>query len=283
MTSHGNEVLSTRDVAVDSSPDSSSPGVKIEVDSLVKEFSADGQTTRAVDDVSFTIREGEFVSVVGPSGCGKSTLLRMIAGLEVPTSGHIHVHQVDPSRPVNAMVFQQESVFPWMNVVDNVGYGLAMRGVPKKQRREIVDAYLRKVGLAGYGNYYPHQLSGGMKQRVSVGRAFANNPEILLMDEPFAALDEQNKIVLQGELLRIWDGSNKAVVFVTHSIEEAVSLSDRVLVMTAHPGRIKMVDHISFERPRDVHSLRADPAFGQKCYAIWEQLRDEVEGASAGD
>jgi NitT/TauT family transport system ATP-binding protein len=174
------------------------------------------------------------------------------------------------------MVFQEQSIFPWMSVSDNVGFGLEMRGINAKERAPIVEYYLDKIGMARFAKLYPHQLSGGMKQRVSVARAFANDSEILLMDEPFAALDEQNKTLLQDELLRIWDETKKTVVFVTHSIDEAAVLSDRIVVMTAIPGKVKAVLDVDFPRPREVYQVKANPHFGELTYHVWELLRDEV-------
>jgi len=239
-------------------------------------FVAREQRVTAVDDVSLTIPRGQFVCIVGPSGCGKTTLLRIVAGLEQHSYGQVRVERDDPSRPVNSMIFQEQSLFPWMTVRNNVAYGLRMRKLPSHKIDPVVDGYLAKVGLSRFANAYPHQLSGGMKQRVSIARAFANDPEILLMDEPFAALDEQNKILLQEELLRIWDETRKTVLFITHSIDEALVLSDRVLVMTAHPGKIKADISVEFPRPREVYRLKATPEFGQLAYRVWELLREEV-------
>ena len=250
---------------------------KVTIAGLWKVFDGHGQQkVYALKDVSLAIPTGQFVVIVGPSGCGKTTMLRIIAGLETPTAGEIVVQQADRNRPVNAMIFQEQSVFPWMTVQDNIEYGLRMRGVGKAERAKIADYYIGKTGLSKFRRAYPHQLSGGMKQRVSVARAFANDPEILLMDEPFAALDEQNKILLQEELLRIWEETRKTVIFITHSIDEAIVLGDRVVVMTAHPGRIKADVMVDFPRPRNVYELRADPRFGQLFYEIWGLLKDEV-------
>jgi NitT/TauT family transport system ATP-binding protein len=203
-------------------------------------------------------------------------LLRIVAGLEQLSFGEVAVARDDNARPINSMIFQEQSLFPWMTVRDNVAYGLRMRGVPKRTLNPVVDGYLAKVGLSRFANAFPHQLSGGMKQRVSIARAFANDPEILLMDEPFAALDEQNKILLQEELLRIWDETRKTVLFITHSIDEALVLGDRVLVMTAHPGRIKADLRVDFPRPREVYRLKSSPEFGQLAFRVWELLKEEV-------
>ncbi|MBI4318223.1 MAG: ABC transporter ATP-binding protein [Chloroflexi bacterium] len=249
---------------------------KVRIDGLTKIFDVRQAKVIALDEVSLTIPEGQFLCIVGPSGCGKTTLLRILGGLETPTSGGISVGHRDRSSPVNSMIFQEQSVFPWMTVTDNITYGLRMRGVDKKTRDEIAQFYINKVGLRKFATAYPFQLSGGMKQRVSVARAFANDPEIFLMDEPFAALDEQNKLLLQEELLRIWDETRKTVIFITHSIDEAIVLSDRVIVMTAHPGKVKADVPVDFPRPRRVYELRAKPEFGELFLRIWEYLRDEV-------
>jgi NitT/TauT family transport system ATP-binding protein len=257
--------------------------MKISIAGLSKLFQASNGDVEALRDVDLTIPDGQFCCVVGPSGCGKSTLLRILAGLEEHSTGRLEMVHTDPRRPLTSMVFQEQSIFPWMTVRDNVGYGLRMRGVPARQRQEIVEQYIEKVGLTRFARSYPHQLSGGMKQRVSVARAFASDPEILLMDEPFAALDEQNKSLLQEELLKIWGETRKTVVFITHSIDEALVLSDRVLVMTARPGTLKADIAVPFTRPRQVYELRAAPAFGELSYAVWSQLRDEVMRARSAE
>jgi NitT/TauT family transport system ATP-binding protein len=263
-----------------------SPGTssaRIAVRDLYKEFATRRGPFVAIDHVSIDIPDGAFFTIVGPSGCGKTTLLRILAGLETPTSGNVAIARRDTTRPVNSMVFQGESIFPWMTVFDNAAYGLRMRNRPEAEVREVVGHYLDRTGLARFADAWPHQLSGGMKQRVSIARAFANDPEILLMDEPFSALDEQNKTLLQEELLRIWDETKKTVVFITHSVDEAVTLGDRIMIMTAHPGRAKTVIDVPFERPRNVLELRSRPAYGELVYTIWGQLRDEVQRARADD
>jgi NitT/TauT family transport system ATP-binding protein len=250
--------------------------VKVRIQGLAKEFDAKGRKVTALSDLDLEIPRGQFFVIVGPSGCGKTTLLRLMAGLEAPTRGEISIADASKGRPENSMVFQGDSIFPWMSVWDNASYGLRMRGVPQAEIRETVGHYLDKTGLTAFKDCYPHQLSGGMRQRVSIARAFANDPEILLMDEPFSALDEQNKTLLQGELLRIWDETRKTVVFITHSVDEAVTLGDRIMVMTAHPGSVKTFVDIPFERPRDVLDLRHQPEYGEIVYQIWQELRDEV-------
>ncbi len=249
---------------------------RVRIQGLSKQFELRHNTVTALKSVTLDIADGEFVCIVGPSGCGKTTLLRILAELDTPSSGQIRIQHIDPSMPVHSMIFQEQSVFPWMNVWDNIAYGLKMRGVAGKQRDDTVRYYLEKVGLSKFAKAYPHQLSGGMKQRVSIARAFANDPGILLMDEPFAALDQQNKTLLQEELLRVWEETRKTVIFITHSIDEAILLGDRVVVMTASPGEIKADVPMPFERPRQVYELRTRPEFGEIAYKLWELLRDEV-------
>lgn len=254
--------------------------IKIRIEHVTRKFGINGNII-AVDDVSLNIVAGSFVSIVGPSGCGKTTLLRIVAGLEKASSGTVAIESDNSGRPLNAMIFQGDSIFPWMTVWDNAAYGMRMRRSPPSQIKERVSFYLERTGLTRFSQCYPHQLSGGMKQRVSIARAFAADPEVLLMDEPFSALDEQNKTILQQELLRIWEETRKTVLFITHSVDEAVALSDQIVVMTAHPGRIKAVLDVPFERPRKVLELRAQPAYGELVYSIWEHLREEVARAQA--
>jgi NitT/TauT family transport system ATP-binding protein len=249
--------------------------VKIRVENLTRRY----HDLTVLDDVSFDIADGQFCCVVGPSGCGKTTLLRILAKLDTATSGQVSVRNPAPGVPGNSVVFQGDSIFPWMTVWENAAYGLTMRHVRKAQIRETVGHFLEQTGLTRFANMYPHQLSGGMRQRVSIARAFANDAEILLMDEPFSALDEQNKTILQEELLRIWEEHRKTVVFITHSVDEAVTLGDRIIVMTANPGRIKKVIEVPLARPRNVVELRHDQRYGEIVYEIWGHLREEVEKA----
>jgi NitT/TauT family transport system ATP-binding protein len=253
---------------------------KIRIRGLNKKFTVPGgHVVTALEDFDLDVPTGQFLTLVGPSGCGKTTFLRMLAGLESPTTGTIEVNGGSAGRPENSMVFQGDSIFPWMSVWQNAAYGLTVRGVGRAEIKETVGHYLDATGLTKFADAYPHQLSGGMRQRVSIARAFANDPEILLMDEPFSALDEQNKTLLQAELLRIWDETRKTVVFITHSVDEAVTLSDRIMVMSAQPGRAKAFIDVPFERPRDVLQLRHEPAYGEIVYDIWSQLKEEVEKA----
>ena len=255
-------------------------GEAIVLTGISKTFTSRSGTVVALDDVNLTIKEGEFLCIVGPSGCGKTTLLRILAGLEVPTGGRVEIRVREPGKPVNSMVFQEQSVFPWYTVKENVAYGLAMRGVPRKEREAIALHYLEITGLSKFAHAYPHQLSGGMKQRVSVARAFANDPSILLLDEPFGSLDEQTRVILQQELLRIWEGTRKTAVFITHSIDEALGLGDRVLVMTARPGRVKAILEVDLPRPRDLTLIRSRPRFLELFDTIWFYLREEVAKAT---
>jgi NitT/TauT family transport system ATP-binding protein len=232
----------------------------------------------ALEHCSFEVQKGEFVCVVGPSGCGKTTLLRILGGLEAPTEGEAVVTRDEGDRPLTSMVFQEASILPWMTVEENVAYGLRLRGVERGAIERAVRHFLELTGLEPFARAYPFQLSGGMQQRVSVARAFANEPEVLLMDEPVAAVDEQTKIVLQEELLRIWAETKKTVVFITHSIDEALVMSDRVLVMSRRPGRLKADIHVPFARPRAVFDLKGDAEFGRLGREIWTQLREEVRG-----
>ncbi|WP_079127742.1 ABC transporter ATP-binding protein [Streptomyces sp. TP-A0874] len=255
--------------------------IKITTRGLRKEFRTQGGVVTALDSLDLDIPRGQFFMIVGPSGCGKTTLLRILARLEKETSGHVEVCGPTAGRPENSLVFQGDSLFPWMTVRENASYGLRMRRAPESQIQETVGHYLAKTGLTQFADCYPHQLSGGMRQRVSIARAFANDPDILLMDEPFSALDEQNKTLLQEELLRIWEETRKTVVFITHSVDEAVTLGDRIMVMTARPGRAKAFFDVPFERPRHVLELRQQPEYGEMVYDIWQHLREEVDNSQA--
>ena len=233
----------------------------------------------ALDDFSLDVGEGEFVCIVGPSGCGKSTFLRMAAGLEDITSGSIRIRPGDDaSKPLNSVVFQEYAIFPWKTVIDNVAFGLEMRGIGRKERHEAARAWLDRVGLTKFAGYYPHQISGGMKQRVGIIRALANDPEVLLMDEPLGALDAQTRVVLQDELLRIWEETRKTVVYITHSLDEAVLLGDRVILMSAQPGRLLAAFDIDLGRPRSIDTMNL-PRFAEYRAELWEHLSKEVSRA----
>ncbi len=270
------------------------PAHKLRLHGVTKRFVAPrtGQETLAVTDVTLDIAPGEFICVVGPSGCGKSTVMNMIAGLDKPTTGVIEKDGQPISGPGadRGVMFQDYALMPWQTVQENVGFGLHHgtpgKGMTAKQREERVAHFIDLVGLKGSEKKYPHQLSGGMRQRVALARLLANGPDILLMDEPLGALDAQTRLILQMELLRIWGQTapreqRKTAIFITHDIEEAVFLADRVVVMSSHPGRIRAVLDIDLPRPRDETS-RADPHFGRRVEQIWGLIRDEAYRAIGG-
>lgn len=228
--------------------------VQVNVENVSKvHFSIKGEPLLALLDVNFQIEKNEFFSIVGPSGCGKTTLLNLLAGFEQPTRGELRVGGALITAPGwdRAVVFQEYALFPWYTVEDNVRYGLLRKKVPEAEQRRLVDHYIGLVGLRGFESRYPRELSGGMRQRVSIARALAVNPSILLMDEPFGSLDIQTREYMQDELLKIWQCEPKTVIFVTHSIDEAIKLSDRVAIMAPRPGRVEEIKTVDFERPRD--------------------------------
>lgn len=264
---------------------------KIRLAGITKEFVAPrtGQRTIAISDISLDIRQGEFLCIVGPSGCGKSTVLNMIAGLTLPSSGEVSMdgRPIKAPGPERGVVFQDYALFPWKTVAENIEFGPRFRSsapLSAAERQKLVCHYIDLVSLKGAENKYPHELSGGMRQRCAFARALANEPEVLLMDEPFAALDAQTRLILQEELLRIW-GENlpaarrKTVVFITHGIDEAVFLADRVAVMSNHPGRVKAVMDIDLPRPRH-ESLRATNEFQKLAGEIWRLIRQEAYEAT---
>ncbi|HWP46205.1 MAG TPA: ABC transporter ATP-binding protein [Candidatus Limnocylindrales bacterium] len=233
----------------------------------------------AVENISFEVGEGEFVAIVGPTGCGKSTLLSVVAGLLLPTSGEIRTFK-EPTKGLNRWVgylFQQDALLPWKTALDNVALGLIFRQVPVQEARQRAREWLAKVGLKGFENYYPHQLSGGMKKRVGLAQILILNPKILLMDEPFSALDVQTRNLMENELLRLWQEDRKSVLFVTHDLEEAVALADRVIVLSAGPASKLMGEFtIPLSRPRDVAEIRLTDKFLEIHREIWHILRGEV-------
>lgn len=244
----------------------------IQVDHLWKAYpssSPDSDKLVVLEDVSLDVAEGEFVCVLGPSGCGKSTLLRIAAGLEHPSAGSV----TTSGRP--SVVFQEHGVFPWLTVAENIAYPLKLRGMSASARKSRANELIDLVGLNQFADYYPSQLSGGMRQRTSVARALADDGKVLLMDEPFGALDEQTRVKQQQELLHIWESTGKAVLFITHSVDEALTLADRVVVMSHRPGHIIAEVDIPFGRPRDIIELRRDPRYGEITYRLWEHLNAE--------
>lgn len=251
---------------------------------LSKRFVNKGETLTAYEDISFQVQPSEFVCLLGPSGCGKTTLLRTIAGLETASEGSLKVSATETvENPEIGMVFQEQGLFPWMTVYNNLAF--ILQNNPKIARRDIsgiVNEFLAKVGLEKFAGYYPHQLSGGMKQRVSIARGFVTRPEILLMDEPFVFLDFQTRLHLHALLLSLWQSFQKTVVFVTHDIEEAVLLADKVIVMTARPGRIKEIIDINLERPRDIFAIRHTQTFLDYIQTITGLLKEEMQLAEPG-
>jgi NitT/TauT family transport system ATP-binding protein len=250
----------------------------ITVENLSKRFPSRKKGTAPVDalvDVDLTIKDNEFVTLLGPSGCGKTTLLRMVAGLEsIDSGGSIHVdgQPVTGPSPKRAMVFQSFALMPWANVLTNIAFGLELQGRDKRERLDIARSLAKTVGLSGFEEHFPAQLSGGMQQRVGLARALAVEPDVLLMDEPFGALDEQTKRMMQEELLRIWESERITVLFVTHSIDEAILLGDRVVVMSPRPGRIDEIVDIPLPRPRS-HSTEADEDYIRIRAELWERIR----------
>jgi len=262
--------------AADPNGESIGSDEKIGIRDLCVSYPLGRTVVQALAHIELSIRAGEFCAVVGPSGCGKSTLLRVVAGLQEPSSGSTHIRRDHPSRPQQAMVFQGRSVFPWMTVIDNAAYGLRTRGYSRAESEDIAAEWLRQVGLGDFLRAWPRQLSEGMRQRVAIVRAFAVDPEVLLMDEPFGALDEQTRLLLQDELLRVWQSTGKTVLFVTHSIDEAIILADRVVVLSSRPGSVKADIPIPISRPRTVEAVRSDPECGALFLRIWRLLRDEA-------
>ena len=249
---------------------------RIALRGLSKDFVIDrtGQVVQAVERVSLDVEDGEFLCVVGPSGCGKSTLLQLIAGLEPPTAGVIRLEGREIAGPGadRGMVFQSHALFPWRTVLQNIEFGLEVRGLPRSERRARASRYAALVGLQGFEHAFPSELSGGMKQRVGIARALANDPVVLLMDEPFGALDAQTREIMQQDLLDIWRQTGRTIVFVTHSVQEAVFLGDRIAVMTARPGRVKAIIDVDLAHPRDVTSAE----FGSLMRPVYAALKEEV-------
>lgn len=258
---------------------SSSVASAIELRNVTKRFpTPSGQIYTAIRNLSLSVAPGEFCAVVGPTGCGKSTTLSLISGLEKPSAGMVEV-MGEPVQDIDkriGYVFQTDAVFPWKSVLNNVATGPLYRGQPKAQALERARNWIERVGLSGFENHYPHQLSGGMRKRVALAQTFINEPQILLMDEPFSALDVQTRTLMEDELLQMWSSLKASVVFVTHDLEEAISLADRVCVITAGPGTVKGIYTIDLPRPRHVAEIRFEPRFIELYQQIWEDLRNEV-------
>ncbi len=251
----------------------------IELQEVTKRFlTPSGEAYTAIRDVTLSVAPGEFCAVVGPTGCGKSTTLGLISGLERPSQGSVQVmgQPVQGIDPRIGYVFQSDAVFPWKNVLSNVVTGPLFRGQPKAEALALAHEWIGRVGLTGFERHYPHQLSGGMRKRVALAQTFINQPQILLMDEPFSALDVQTRTLMEDELLSLWSSLGASVVFVTHDLEEAIALADRVCVLTAGPGTVKGIYTIDLPRPRKVEEIRFEPRFVQLYHEIWEDLREEV-------
>ena len=250
--------------------------LKVKIDNVVKVYQGSSGETVALNGVNLDIYENEFVSVVGPSGCGKSTLLNIIAGLDAPTDGHVFVDGVEVmgTSPERGVVFQQYALFPWLSVKKNIAFGLKFRGLKKEEANKETQKYMEMVGLASFAKAYPKELSGGMKQRVAIARAYAMAPKVLLMDEPFGALDAQTRVQLQSELLETWEKEQKTCFFITHDVEEAAILAQRIVIMSARPGRIKEIvcNDIPYPRNQETKML---PRFLELKNYIWSQVYQE--------
>lgn len=253
----------------------------LQVSGVAKTFAGLGGGTVALESTDLLVQENDFITILGPSGCGKSTLLRMVAGLDTPSAGVIALDGKPVTGPGadRGMVFQSYTLFPWLTVLQNVCFGLREKGLPLAQQLEIAGAFLAKVGLRGFENHFPKQLSGGMQQRTALARALANNPRILLMDEPFGALDHQTRELMQELLLGIWEGERKTVLFVTHDIDEAIFMANRVVVMSARPGRIKCDLPVPLEHPRH-YAVKTTAPFVELKARLTEEIRVEVQRAA---
>ncbi len=251
----------------------------IELINVTRSFvTPEGKLLKALRDFTMTVRAGEFAAVVGPTGCGKSTTLTLISGLARPTAGTVKVmgQPVTGIDPRIGFMFQHDVTFPWRNVIDNVATGPIYRGMKKAEALDKAADWVRRVGLAGFERHYPHQLSGGMRKRVALAQTLINDPKILLMDEPFSALDVQTRVLMQDELLQLWSATGASVVFVTHDLDEAIALADRVFVLTAGPATVKSFYEIELPRPRVTSEVRFDPRFIEYSKLLWQDLREEV-------
>jgi NitT/TauT family transport system ATP-binding protein len=270
------ETAATRKVA----PDASAKDAAIAIEDVTLRFTTpDGHMMTALRDFTMTVARGEFACIVGPTGCGKSTTLNLVTSLLRPTTGTVRLMgtPVESISPDIGFVFQSDALFPWRNVIDNVVAGPTYRGLPKREAYARARDWIARVGLARFETHYPHQLSGGMRKRVALAQTFINQPKILLMDEPFSALDIQTRTLMQDELLKLWTDLKSSVVFVTHDLEEAIALADKVYVLTAGPGTVKSVYQIDLPRPRVMADIRYDPQFVEIARIIWNDLREEVQ------
>jgi NitT/TauT family transport system ATP-binding protein len=253
--------------------------MRVRLESVGKTFAGRrGRSIEALHGVSLVVEDGEFVTVLGPSGCGKSTLLHVVAGLTAPSRGRVVFEGAPEATPPTAIVFQEHALFPWRTVLDNVGFGLEVRGMPDAERTARARALVELVGLQGFEDRYPRELSGGMRQRAAIARALAVEPALLLMDEPFSALDAQSRALMQLELMALWERTRKSVLYVTHQIQEAVLLGDRVVVMTRRPGRVLTVRPVDLPRPRDERTMLV-PAFGRLVDECWQLVKKDAQEA----
>jgi len=253
----------------------------LSVENVSKEFHARGKRVLAVDSLSLSVDEGEFLTVVGPSGCGKSTLLNLIVGLLQTTTGRILFRNrpVDGINPEIGYVTQKDNLLPWRTLMQNVEISLEIREVNQSERKDRAEELIERVGLKGFEEHYPHELSGGMRQRANIIRTLIYDPELILMDEPFGPLDAQTRIVLQEQLLNLWSATKKTIVFITHDLVEAIALADRVVVMTSRPGKVKQIAKVLIPRPRDVYRIHESQEFRNIYESLWKELRPEVKMA----
>ncbi|PLT30061.1 ABC transporter ATP-binding protein [Peribacillus deserti] len=267
-------VKATAENAAIHTPQKGTP--KLEIKDVGKIFKTKSGETTALEKTSFAINEGEFVTILGPSGCGKSTVLRIVAGLEEATSGQVLLdgQEISGPGPDRGMVFQSYTLFPWLTVKENINFGLKLKGASHNERDNVARHYLQLIGLEDFENHYPIQLSGGMKQRVAIARALANDPKILLMDEPFGALDAQTRNIMQEVLLKAWEESKKTILFITHDVDESIFLADSVYLMTARPGRLKKKIPIVLDRPRE-YSVKGAPEFAKYKEELLSLIREE--------
>ena len=255
----------------------------LSVEGVSKEYHVRGKKVLALDSIDLAVAQGEFVTVVGPSGCGKSTLLNLIVGLLRSSSGRI-LFRGDPINGICTKigyVTQKDNLLPWRTLNENVEIALEIRGIENSARRQRAQELIGQVGLSGFEDHYPHELSGGMRQRANIIRTLIYDPELILMDEPFGPLDAQTRVVLQDQLLKLWLASRKTIVFITHDLVEAITLADRVVLMTSRPGRIKSIENVTIPRPRNVFQIHERPEFRSAYERLWEQLRPEVNLAEA--
>ncbi len=254
-------------------------GFLLSVEDVSKEFHVRGKKVLALDSLSLTVEDGEFVTVVGPSGCGKSTLLNLVVGLLQVNSGRIlfRNHPVNGINPGIGYVTQKDNLLPWRTLIENVEISLEIRGAEKRERRQRAEELIKRVGLNGFETHYPHELSGGMRQRANIIRTLIYDPELILMDEPFGPLDAQTRLVLQDQLLKLWSTAKKTIVFITHDLIEAITLADRVVLMTSRPGKVKYIADVPIPRPRDVFQIHESEGFRTTYERLWQELRPEVK------